>query len=198
MFISLLHRTTFSYAGKAHDSFNEVRLRPLDDASQTCRSFDLRVDPAAQIREYVDFYGNTVHYFDISEGHAKLVIEAVSEVETTPDAVRPPVPVVLFAESPASSDNELHAEFLTGTHFVPADVEIWKEAQDVLSGRRADVWSDVRLLCGHIHRTFKYKPRTTGVGTLATDALSCAPASARTSRTSPSASAAARGSRPAT
>ena len=171
MQISLLHRTTFAYAGKAHDSFNEVRLRPLDDASQTCRSFDLRVDPSAQIREYVDFYGNTVHYFDISEGHTKLVIEAVSEVETTPNAVRPPVPVVPFADSPASTDNELHAEFLAGSHFVPDDVDLWREAQDVLSGRRSDVWSDVRLLCGHIYRTFKYKPRTTGVGTLATDAL---------------------------
>ena len=32
MHLSILHRTTFTYAGKAHDSFNEVRLRPIDDA----------------------------------------------------------------------------------------------------------------------------------------------------------------------
>jgi transglutaminase-like putative cysteine protease len=29
----------------------------------------------------------------------------------------------------------------------------------------------VRLLCRHIFKTFAYRPRTTGVGTLATDAL---------------------------
>jgi transglutaminase-like putative cysteine protease len=171
MTISLLHRTTFVYAGNAHDSFNEVRLRPVDDASQTCRSFELRIDPSTAIRDYVDFYGNTVHYFDITEAHAKLIIEAVSEVDTTPNAARPPVPSVPFTQFAANNENELQAEFLTGSHYVPLDVELWKEAQDVLNGRRTDVWSDVRLLCAHIYRTFKYRPRTTGVGTLATDAL---------------------------
>src|SRR5580658_8423977 len=109
MLISLLHRTTFAYAGKAHDSFNEVRLRPLDDASQVCRAFELRTDPATQIRDYVDFYGNSVHYFDITAGHEKLVSEAVSEVETTPNAARPEVPVV--ARSEGDAERELRAEF---------------------------------------------------------------------------------------
>jgi transglutaminase-like putative cysteine protease len=171
MNISLFHGTTFVYAGNAHDSFNEVRLHPLDDATQTCRSFELRVDPSAPIRDYVDFYGNTVHYFDITEGHNKLVIEAVSEVETTPNGARPPVPTVPFTQFAESHEHELQAEFLTGSHYVPLDVDLWKESQDVLAGRRTDVWSDVRLLGGHIYRTFKYRPRTTGVGTLATDAL---------------------------
>jgi transglutaminase-like putative cysteine protease len=171
MNISLVHRTTFVYAGSAHDSFNEVRLRPLDDANQTCRSFELRVGPPAQIRDYVDFYGNTVHYFDIAEGHGKLVIEAVSEVETTPNTARPAVPSVPFSRFAENHENELQAEFLTGSHYVPLDVELWKEAQDVLAVGRTDVWSDARLLCAHVFRTFKYKPRTTGVGTLATDAL---------------------------
>jgi transglutaminase-like putative cysteine protease len=171
MNISLVHRTTFVYAGSAHDSFNEVRLRPLDDANQTCRSFELKVDPSAQIRDYVDFYGNTVHYFDITEGHGKLVIEAVSEVETTPNAARPSVPSVPFSRFAENHEHELQAEFLTGSHYVPLDVELWKEAQDVLAVGRTDVWSDARLLCAHVFRTFKYKPRTTGVGTLATDAL---------------------------
>jgi hypothetical protein len=60
MLISLLHRTTFAYAGKAHDSFNEVRLRPVDDATQTCRSFELRVDPAThdpRLRRFLRQHG---------------------------------------------------------------------------------------------------------------------------------------------
>jgi transglutaminase-like putative cysteine protease len=169
MLISLLHRTTFAYAGKAHDSFNEVRLKPLDDATQVCRSFDLRIDPATQMRDYVDFYGNTVHYFDILAAHAKLVIEAVSEVETTPNAARPPVPVVPQVEGEA--ERELRAEFLVDSHYVPLDVPVWKEAQDALQSGRSDVWSDVRRICQHVYRTFAYKPRSTGVATVATDAI---------------------------
>src|ERR1019366_2697246 len=125
MLISLLHRTTFTYASKAQDSFNEVRLRPVDDPGQSCRSFELRTDPASQPREYIDFYGNTVHYFDVVAAHSKLVVEAVSEVETTPNAARRQVPKVDYAAFEVGTERELHAEFLTDSHFVPLDVEIW-------------------------------------------------------------------------
>jgi transglutaminase-like putative cysteine protease len=169
MLISLLHRTTFQYAGKAHDSFNEVRLRPASDANQVCRSFELRTEPAAHIRDYADFYGNTVHYFDVASGHDRLVIEAVSEVETTPNASRPPVPEA--AAGPAGTDLDLVSEFLAGSHYVPLEVEVWKEAQDALCEGRSDVWSDVRSICRHVYKNFAYKPRSTGVATLATDAI---------------------------
>jgi transglutaminase-like putative cysteine protease len=168
MLISLLHRTTFSYAGKAHDSFNEVRLKPLEDATQSCRSFELRTDPGTQMRDYVDFYGNTVHYFDIMAGHEKLVIEAISEVETTPNAVRPPVPVVA---TEVDAERELRSEFLVDSHYVPLEVSVWKEAQDALQNGRSDLWSDVRQICRHVYTTFAYKPRSTGVATVATEAI---------------------------
>jgi transglutaminase-like putative cysteine protease len=168
MLISLLHRTTFSYAGKAHDSFNEVRLRPLDEASQACRSFELKTEPATQMRDYVDFYGNTVHYFDIMAGHEKLVIEAVSEVETTPNSSRPPVPVVA---TEVDAERELRSEFLVDSHYVPLDVSVWKEAQDAFQNGRSDLWSDVRQICRHVYTTFAYKPRSTGVATVATEAI---------------------------
>ena len=171
MLISLLHRTTFVYAGKAQDSFNEVRLRPVDDANQICRSFELRTDPATQIRDYLDFYGNAVHYFDVVAGHERLMIEAVSEIETTPNAARPPVPVVKRTGTEPSSDSELHAEFLGDSHYVPLDVEVWREAKDALPNGPSDVWSDVRAICRHVYRTFAYRPRSTGVTTLATDAI---------------------------
>jgi transglutaminase-like putative cysteine protease len=169
MLISLFHKTTFAYAGKAHDSFNEVRLKPVDDANQVCRSFELRTDPATAMRDYVDFYGNTVHYFDVVAPHGTLMIEAVSEVETTPNTARPPVPVV--AQSESGMEGELRAEFLVDSHYVPLDVSVWREAQDALQDGRADVWSDVRRVCRHVYTSFAYRPRSTGVATLATDAI---------------------------
>jgi transglutaminase-like putative cysteine protease len=112
-----------------------------------------------------------VQYFDIAAGHRRLVVEAESEVETVPDAERPPVPVVSLAELAASPERETLAEFTTGSHYVPLDAEIWREAQDALAGGRSDVWSDVRQLSRHVHRTFTYQPHVTGVSTRATDAL---------------------------
>lgn len=171
MHLSILHRTTFTYAGKAHDSFNEVRLRPIDDAFQKCVNFDLRLEPTATPQEYNDFYGNTIHYFDIAEGHTKLIVEAQSLVETTPNDDRPSVPSVSSSDLEHSAEREMFAEFYTSSHYVPLEVELWREAQDALCDGRADVWNEVCRLGRHIYRTFAYKPKTTGVSTRANDAL---------------------------
>ncbi len=171
MHISLLHRTTFAYAGTARDSFNEARLQPVNDDTQRCRQFTLRTSPSVPLREYRDFYGNIVHYFDISTPHRKLVIAAESEIETTPNAARPPVPRVPVAELDNFPDRDLYTEFLGPSHFVPESVELWRETQDALSGGRTTVWDDAVRLARHVFKTFKYKPHSTGVNTLAPDAL---------------------------
>ncbi len=171
MHLRIHHRTTFTYAGKAHDSFNEVRLRPVDDDTQQCHEFKLCLTPTANARNYGDFYGNTVHYFEAPDDHRKLVIEAISTVETTPMALRPPIPRVPIEELERSTEREMHAEFFGSSHYVPLDVELWREAQDALAEGRSDVWGDVRRLGEHIYRRFAYKPKTTGVHTRANDVL---------------------------
>jgi transglutaminase-like putative cysteine protease len=175
MQLHLLHRTTFVYAGPVRDSFNEVRLRPVDDDTQKCRSFDLRITPGVGdgVRDYLDYYGNRVHYFDLAASHDTLIIEAESEVHTTPMAERPPVLMVPLRDlADAGTNDELHAEYLAESHYVPEAVELWRETQDVFSeaGRR-DAWSDCLRLGQHVYKTFTYRPNSTGVHTKATDAL---------------------------
>lgn len=174
MLLHLVHRTTFVYAGPARDNFNEVRLRPVDDDRQTCRRFDLRIEPAAgEIRSYHDYYGNRVHYFDLAAPHEQLVIESDSEVETLPADLYPKIPFVptdVAAGGPPPS--EMYAEYLAESHYVPLAVELWREMQDVFAiAPRRDIWTDARHLGRHVYSTFTYKPRTTGVNTRATDAL---------------------------
>ena len=171
MHLRVVHRTTFSYAGEAKESFNEVRLRPAETDTQRCLDFSLRIDPGAEARDYADFHGNTVHYFEVPAPHARLCITAVSRVETTPLALRPAVPAVSAETLAASPDREMLAEFHTDSPYVPLDVELWREAQDALEGKRADVWNDIRRLGEHVHRTFTYRPNATGVNTRAPDAL---------------------------
>jgi hypothetical protein len=171
MHLRILHRTTFTYAGNAHDSFNETRLRPVRDPTQYCHDFKLAITPPAEPRAYDDFHGNTVHYFEVIPPHPKLVIEAVSTVTTVPNADRPPVPRVPSADLERSTEREMLAEFYSSSHYVPLEVEMWREAQDALAEGRGDVWGDVRRLGSHIYRRFAYRPNTTGVSTRATDAL---------------------------
>jgi transglutaminase-like putative cysteine protease len=171
MLLSILHRTTFRYAGKAHESFNEARLRPLDDDTQQCHQFSFRVSPAALPREFDDFYGNKVQYFEVIPAHARLIVEATSVVETKPMDERPRIASVSHEQLQASSEREMLAEFYTESQYVPLGDELSDEADVALAGGRSDVWGDVRRLASHIHRTVTYRPRATGVDTLATDVL---------------------------
>ncbi|MEO7599667.1 MAG: transglutaminase family protein [Opitutus sp.] len=174
MVLQLLHRTTFVYAGAVRDSFNEVRLRPVDDTAQSCKDFELRISPSGgEVRDYVDYYGNRVHYFDLAASHNELVIEASSRVETKPDIDRPLIPAIPSPGRPgARAPDELYSEFLADSHYVPLSVELWRETQDVFAEvGREEVWQDALRLGRHVYKTFTYKPHSTGVHTLATDAL---------------------------
>lgn len=171
MLLHLTHRTTFVYAGPVQDSFNEVRLHPVSDATQACRRFDLRLTPDAPTRDYADFYGNAVHYFDVTPVHTRLVIEAVSVVATTPMSDRAPIPAVSLAALEHYEEREMLGEFYTGSQYVPLDADLLQEAHAALATGRTDLWSDVQRLGQHVYRTFKYRPKTTGVNTRATEAL---------------------------
>ncbi len=172
MLLHLLHRTRYVYAGPVHDSFNEVRLRPAEDGRQRCRRFELRVEPKAnRVREYVDYYGNRVHYLDVSAAHHELVIEAESEVETIADAPPPEV----STELPGSESGprfELQAEYLASSQYVPLDDGAWP-GTDVVFGPagRSGNWADAMQIGRHVFRSVRYQPDTTGVHTLATDVL---------------------------
>ncbi len=171
MHLRILHRTTFSYPGQATDSFNEVRLRPVNDPTQHCLDFQLKLTPFAEARDYEDFHNNLAHYFDIPGPHSELIIEAISLVKTEPMNRRPAVPSIPTAVLETFADREMLAQFYTSSHYVPLDVELWREAQDALRDGRGDIWSDVRRLGSHIYRTFSYRQNVTGVNTRATEAL---------------------------
>ena len=54
----LVHSTEFRYDGPVSESYNEVRLRPIHDETQSCLSFRLLTDPASRGTSYRDSFGN--------------------------------------------------------------------------------------------------------------------------------------------
>ena len=80
--LRVLHRTGFRYDGPVTSSYNEARMTPLTDATQT--TLDARVDvrPAATTHRYWDYWGTLVTAFDVHEPHDELVVTATSVVET--------------------------------------------------------------------------------------------------------------------
>src|SRR5262250_2118047 len=68
----LLHVTEFVYDGPVSESYNEVRLRPIHDDSQSCLSFRLTTQPASPAFSYRDSLGNWVHQINILPVHNRL------------------------------------------------------------------------------------------------------------------------------
>ena len=169
--IRVRHLTRFRYHGPVTDSFNEVRLRPLSDAAQTCTSFELHLDPEANIREYDDFHRNRVHYFDLVAAHDRLDIEALSVVETRPDTR--PLPLAPFAPAllDAPSTGGAHFDFLADARYVPLAVTLPHEVKQLLGDTVHDLWADAVRLGEHVHDILTYSPNATKVNTRVVDVL---------------------------
>jgi transglutaminase-like putative cysteine protease len=90
------HLTTYSYDDEVSDSLGIAHLVPRALPWQQVTSYDVATDPVAgDLSHDTDFYGNVATYFQVTEAHTRLVIEATSEVE-----VQAPVVSTVNLEQP--------------------------------------------------------------------------------------------------
>jgi transglutaminase-like putative cysteine protease len=82
MIIEVQHETRLTYSRPVTESLTEVRMEPISDSDQSCRSFHLGVTPAAELFRYPDGFGNHVHHFNLLEPHEEVCILAAAVVET--------------------------------------------------------------------------------------------------------------------
>jgi transglutaminase-like putative cysteine protease len=84
------HITTYSYDDEVTDSLGIAHLVPRALPWQQVASYDVATDPVPiDLSHDVDFYGNVASYFQVTEPHTRLVIEATSEVDVEVPVVDP-------------------------------------------------------------------------------------------------------------
>jgi len=108
--LSIRHATRYQYDGPVRESVMEVWMQPQKRANQRLISFDLEIDPAAQLFSYADTFGNAVYHFDIPQPHDRLTIMARSAVETEPAAALP-------GQLDRGEWDRLRSDFVRGEHF---------------------------------------------------------------------------------
>lgn len=78
----VFHRTAYTYGDTVHDSVGQFHLVPRSLPWQVVSSHAVTVDPhPGDVDPDVDYFGNTVTYFHVTEPHERLAIEATSEVD---------------------------------------------------------------------------------------------------------------------
>ena len=169
MIYSVRHITTFLYEPAVRESVMELRLQPRSDARQRCLKFHLDVDPGANVMEYRDFMGNTVHHFDIAESHGqiKLTSQALVEVDLEPA----PRDAGTWADLDALVEAEDHWEMLLPSQFAQSSDRLQALAEELNCVRRDTPLHLLMELNEAIYRTFAYVPNSTKVDSLIDEAL---------------------------
>ncbi|WP_300431100.1 transglutaminase N-terminal domain-containing protein, partial [uncultured Nocardioides sp.] len=75
------HRTVYSYDEPVTDSFGLAYLTPRELPWQQVASHEVTVDPeASDLAHELDYHGNLATYFQVTERHTTLLVDALSEV----------------------------------------------------------------------------------------------------------------------
>jgi transglutaminase-like putative cysteine protease len=168
---SVRHTTTFRYEPAVRESVMEVRLQPRSDGEQRCLSFTLDVEPAANILQYHDFAGNTVHHFDIAGRHTLVKVSAQSAVEVQN------VPASRAADAGEWADLDAlvaagdHWEMLLPSHFAHSSDPLEHLAEELECERRGSPFALLIELNEAIYRLFSYVPNSTKVDSPIEEAL---------------------------
>jgi transglutaminase-like putative cysteine protease len=110
MLLAVRHSTRYQYDQPVRESVMELWMQPRKRTAQRLISFELEIDPAAQLFSYADTFGNAVYHFDIPQPHERLTITARSAVETEP-------PGALPDQLDRGEWDRLRSDFVRGEHF---------------------------------------------------------------------------------
>jgi transglutaminase-like putative cysteine protease len=168
---SVRHTTTFLYEPAVRESVMEVRMQPRSEAPQRCLSFRLDVSPAANITQYRDFSGNTVHHFDIAGSHTEVKITAHSTVEVQPAAAPRKSEAGDWADLDALTAADDYWEMLLPSEFARSSAALEHVAAELGCKRRGSPLELLTELNEGIYRLFAYVPSSTKVDSPIDEAL---------------------------
>lgn len=172
MLFEIQHRSHYSYANPASESYMEVRLAPQTSARQIVHQRSTKVVPACGLQSYRDYFDNIAEQFSIPHRHDELQVVASSRVETVPC---PPPPHALDVS--VSEARQIYRsrrlglyEFLNESDAIGFGTEFHREANRIFRPRES-VGDSVRRLLGWTYETIRYTPGATRIDTPPAEAL---------------------------
>ena len=169
----LVHTTEFLYDGPVSESYNEVRLRPLQDEKQSCLSFRLTTEPGSRGTAYRDSLGNWVHQFNVLREHRHLKVEAESVV-LAHEGPESPTDATTLADfdTQRANFNEEYFDFLATSAYVPHLAELREFIDAAEKKGDGSVVEFARAASEVIHASLRYVKGATHVHSSIEDSLS--------------------------
>ena len=165
------HYTEYLYQDTASLCYNRLCLVPLTIAEQTCLSSDINIVPKpTDYSERVDFFGNNLSFFSISNEHKKLKISSSSIVKMEnrinadlafSSTVRWKDVGAEIAANPQAHDI---IQYTLPSQFIPYSEVIREFAADCFP-EDATLWSCCQALMQKIYKNLEFKPGFTTINT---------------------------------
>lgn len=172
----VFHRTAYTYSARVQDSVGQFHLVPRELGWQSVENHAITVDPLpGDLDRDVDYFGNAVTYFHVTDPHSRLIIESTSEV---------------IVETPEYSADALRAPWETARPLVHPDTDgAWSAAEFALESPRVrhlpeateyaaasfpagrPIGEAVTDLMHRIHADFEYDSTATTVTSSVADAM---------------------------
>jgi len=171
MIYSVRHTTTFRYEPAVRESVMEVRMQPRSEGNQRCLSFNLDVNPPANITQYRDFTGNTVHHFDIAGSHTEVKVTAQSTVQVQSLPAPRPSEAGDWDDLDALTAGDDYWEMLLPSEFAHSGEALGQLAQELKCERREGPLELLTEVNEGIYKLFAYVPNSTKVDSPIEDAL---------------------------
>jgi transglutaminase-like putative cysteine protease len=167
----LAHVTLFAYDGQVSESYNELRLRPRHDESQSCLSFRLTTTPYSKPTSYLDYFNNWVHHFHIMPEHRELRVESEAIVLVHPPAyyIRE-VPLEELDQRQESLQDEFF-DWTSTSDYCPQMTELEPLIQETEARCDGTVKSFMLAAEKLVHERFKYQKGATHVNSSIRDCL---------------------------
>jgi transglutaminase-like putative cysteine protease len=171
----LSHVTNFSYDGPVSESYNELRLRPRHDESQSCLSFRITTTPFSRPAAHLDYFDNWVHQFHILPEHRELRVESEAVVLVHPQQpwMARPFPLTELDQCRETLLDD-HFDWLSATQYCPLLPDL-PGLQDLIQAGETRSDGTARgfaeAASALVHAEFTYKPGATHVHSSVRDCL---------------------------
>ena len=163
------HTTTYRYAGRADQSYNEAHLHPRPTPHQSVLSHHMEVDPRPYTwSEAEDVFRNIVTTFVVRGSFDHMSVTSTSEVAVSPCSPPPAAPPwesvrALLERDPGRATKEAR-RYRAPSRLIEAGADFAHYAQESFTPSRPCVEAVVDL-CSRIHSDFTYDPGFTSVTT---------------------------------
>jgi transglutaminase-like putative cysteine protease len=172
MFYSIRHVTRFRYSALVRESAMSLYMQPRTEARQRLQSFQVQVQPHAQLFAYSDYLGNAVYHFDVPSAHDALTITAESTVEIAdPEPLQEALPAESWDALRNIAARGDHWDMLHDSHYIQSSEMLSNFEESLNLPVDADPLTWLRALNTALYSHFDYVPDATHVDSPISDAL---------------------------